>query len=94
MNVDHQGSFILDRESVRSLLVQLSIAHKTELPPRNQSSNLGADISQSKYAAHFIEQIRSTPYSCLYEVSFQKFYSTRAGHVLTMHSMLFCNRRV
>ncbi|CBF84439.1 hypothetical protein AN9024.2 [Aspergillus nidulans FGSC A4] len=53
MDVGHQRSFALDRENVGSLLVQLSIAHMTELPPRNQGSNLGAYINLSKYAEHF-----------------------------------------
>lgn len=72
MDVGHQGSFVLDRENVGSLLVQLSIAHMTELPRRNQGSNLGAYISLSKYAKHFIEQIRLTSYPCLFEVRLLK----------------------
>lgn len=72
MDVGHQRSFILDRENVGSLLIQLSIAHMTEFPSRNQGSNLDAYISLSKYAAHFIEQIKSTSYSCLFEVRLLK----------------------
>lgn len=90
MNVNRQRKFALDRENVASLLAQLSNTQISEHPQRNQASNLGADFSLSKYATYFAEQIRSTPYSCLFEVRLPKLL--RADRVLTVHSMLFCNR--
>lgn len=87
---DGQTTFELDREKVGSLLLHLSDAQLAQNAPQKQAIDHILGSKLSKYAMHFVEQVRPASYSYLFEVRLGQKATSRTLIVL---SMCFCNKR-